>query len=168
MVAGLLWLAEQKQPAPSYRSPASSGEIRRRRNPAEKDEEVQKCAPKRPRVAHIGRSSPRWIHGRRSTMRRNLAWPHGLESEPVFGRGFLDSGLDTPMLMSRKLNPLRSSSSSFMQGSLRPFYRPPRMPRAVWDSLLCGRFAHHWNFRRGFPAQNRHRCRGQGLIGVSQ
>ena len=58
-------------------------------------------------------------------MRMNLAGPHGLESEPVFGRGFFDSGLDTPMLMSRKLNPLRSISSSFMRGSLTPFYRPP-------------------------------------------
>jgi hypothetical protein len=56
----------------------------------------------------------------------NLARSQGLEPGPAFGRGFLDSGLDTPMLMSRKLNPLRSTSSSFMRGSLRSFYPPPR------------------------------------------
>ena len=60
-----------------------------------------------------------------------LACRQGLESKPVFGPGFLESGLDTPILIRRKLNPLRSTSSNFMRGSLQSFYCPPHMPRDV-------------------------------------
>jgi len=67
-----------------------------------------------------------------------LSCRQGLESVPVFGRGFLESGLDTPMLISRKLNPLRSTSSSFMRGSLRPFYRPPHMTRVSGAHFFAG------------------------------
>ena len=68
------------------------------------------------------------------------------------------SGLDTPILISRNPSPLRSMSSSFIVG----------VPFLAYESLLCGRFGQRRGGWRRFPAQDRYRRRGKGLVGIGQ
>lgn len=94
---------------------------------------------------------------------KNTLYWLGSDLGEGFGAGFaFFAGLDTPKLMSKKPNPLRSVSSRLMVGFLSEGYLPGLVAfhrgtdrRGRWS---CGRLA----------AQDFHGFRGQRLVGVGQ